>query len=140
MGPVSWQIYCFWLFVSTYYKVGEKYVMCLKRNCVCVCNHHTGRNFYSIATKFWTHKGFQGASQKKKSKSWELYFSTDLVAAKIFCVFVPTYVCMHVYVCMYIHARGSNFYPIDTKFDTQVQVQSQSIVRSSPKIGYREQH
>ena len=29
-------------------------------------------------------------------------------------------VCMYVCVCVCLHARGRNFYPIDTKFDTQV--------------------
>ena len=39
-------------------------------------------------------------------EAWELYFSTDIVAGKIFCMYVSS------------HSTGRNFYSIDTKFGT----------------------
>ena len=59
--------------------------------------------FWSLKTKFFL--GF-----------WALYFSTDLTTGKIFCMCLRMYACVRV--CL--RSRGRNFYPISTKFGTQV--------------------
>ena len=55
-------------------------------------------------------------------EAWELYVSTNLAAGKIFCM----------YVCM-LRSRGRNFYPIATKFGTQVGLLKSKV---STKMGY----
>ena len=65
-------------------------------------------------------------SERKVPETWQLYFSIDLAAGKIFCmcvcVCVCAYVCVCVCVCMYVckHCRGRNFYSIGTKFSTPI--------------------
>ena len=68
-------------------------------------------------------------SEQKVPETWELYLSTDLAAGKIFCM----------YVC--IHARGDNFYPIDTKYGVQIGlVKCRVKFKEGPCRSHRDRH